>query len=102
MVLWELVGKPVTDTPNGQNTTGTGGVRLDFLSELSDVNIHHPVDHYGISLWIKSVQKFVSCEDAAWSGHKGCQEGILVWGERYRPVSNAQAAFLQVKVYLSV
>jgi len=43
-------GKPITHAAHGQDARRAGRIRLDFLPELADVDIDHPLDHHSLAL----------------------------------------------------
>jgi hypothetical protein len=75
---------------------GVGGILLDFLPEISNMNIHHAVDHDGLVLWIKMGQKFIPAEDPSRGCHECLKELELVRGEEDR--TPGQDHFMLFKV----
>jgi hypothetical protein len=96
------VDKPVADAAHRQDVTGMGRFWFDFLPQLSDVNVHHTIDHHGFAQGIEPVQQFVAGKIPTGGGHEGLEQGILVRCEGDRPPFDPEPALFKIQLHIGV
>ena len=71
-------------------------ISLNFVPELSNVDIYDSVNHYCFIPRIKICHELITCEDLPWSGHERLEELILMRRQHDRTPAQAHLAFFPI------